>query len=590
MSDQNDAWAGAWNAGAAAGQYDAASGVAPEPACGTQPDATVAPYDAGQNTAAYGVAAGGAPYDAGQLGGAQNATTSYIPDASAPAYAAGYDAPAAGADASAGAWQAQPTVAYGQQDVRYAAQDGAAPYAPEMYAPGTYEASLASQPQYAVPQNMYQVAAPGPVSEQQPVFAPQPAPAPAPQPALAPAPMPAAPKDALPAPTAAPTSVKKPVSPKRRAVIALIAALVVVLIVGGIVFHNLAAKRGDAKIPIQQYLSLLEAGNYGQAAAMADPGLSDDQMILLQDGILPQEYDHVASTRIDKVENTGTDVFTASVSYSLNSESHAGTIVVHRHGNAFNPTWTFDQSLIGAAYVPVIAQSTISISDVVVTNPSAAVYPNTDSVTKGGQTWLPIAAYPGIYTLNVKSSNKYVRVGFMSDSGSGSTDQIVTPANSASEKGVSPFRDVYRLGTTDLVSDLQNMLNEHLDKCVANANAGGAKDTTCYVNADYIHQYYGDDTYYQQTGMEVSEYPDITKSTTNCTSWVGADGSITGKLTDDSRVKVKYNAFDHPQEKDVYAGGSGWTASSKTYDYTVTPDGKITIDYGNVYNVHKPRL
>ncbi|MDO5687691.1 MAG: hypothetical protein Q4G29_00015 [Pseudoscardovia radai] len=583
MSDQNNAWTGAWGTGGAAGQRDAVSGATPESAYGAQPDANGAQFGAAQ-------------FGGVQLGGARNAAESYVPDTSAPAYAAGYAAPVASADVSATAWQTQPTVAYGQQDVRYVAQDGADAYGASAYMPEAYEAPLAPQPQYAAPQNTYQAAAAlWPAADPQPVFAPQPAlmpqPVPAPQPVLAPAPMPAAPKDALPVPTAAPTSVKKPMSSKRRAVIALIAALVVALIVGGIVFHNLAVKRGDAntqqaqqssgesessasaasensgpKATIQQYLSLLEAGDYGQAANMADPGLSDEQKVLLRDGIVKDASKRVSSTSIDSVSSTNDTDYTADISYTLDGKSYSGTIELSRSGSSSNPTWTFKESLVGDFYIPVVSNTDVTVSGIGVTEDN--VDNGAASRAAGGVAWEPIAAYPGVYELGVTSRSKYVDVTVSS----GSDGTSMTVGGDATK-----LPTVSRSVNDLLVTDLRETLTQHLDTCVANANAGKVGDKQCYINSMHVRNFYGGSEDYVQKEATVTRYPELRMDSAAFTAELADDGSISGNVPDNSYVTVHYTYKG--ADKDMTVMPMTTTASYELYEYTVSADGTIDIKW-----------
>lgn len=118
-----------------------------------------------------------------------------------------------------------------------------------------------------------------------------------------------------------------------------------------------------------------------------------------------------------------------------------------------------------------------------------------------------------------------------------------------------------------------------------NANAGGADDNSCYVNASYIakqNEGASDDWKYTFTSAEVLEQPHISAS--DLTMLDMTDGKATFQFADNGSVKVNYtqqyqDMDPHAFDRTVYGSGL-WT-----YNYcTATVEGEtVTIDYNDIY-------
>lgn len=401
---------------------------------------------------------------------------------------------------------------------------------------------------------------------------PQPSPAPS-YPNPYPQPVPAS-------PSPAPAAAKHPANPRRRILIAVIAALVVALFIGGMVLNNIAETKGDPRGPIKQYLSLLEAGNYGQAAALADSDLSDDEKVLLQDGIIEEQANRISNPKIDNIDQSTDGAYTASVSYTVGGESQNGTVIVKREGNFLNPTWTFKQSLLGAVLVPVMRNSTAIVAGKKLTDEN--VYSKARAVSSSGsnQEWQPFAAYPGVYALDAQPYGRYSYVAYRELNPTATVRAGDFTSTNASQ--------TFTYVTDQLENDLDSMLKKHLDACVSNANAGGPIDRTCYINAGYAERRLADTiNQYQQTNVTVNTYP--TAGVLGYTNFsILDDGSISGTITDGSSVTVEYNygmgGLDKNSSMSVYSGGD-YFSQEKKYTFTVgSDDTTIDIEYGDVYS------
>lgn len=380
---------------------------------------------------------------------------------------------------------------------------------------------------------------------------------------------------------AMPDAAGKPASPaaptldaRRKRLAIIIAAAVLALIVAAVIVGNISRSRNDPRPLVEKYMAALADGDYGQAARMESADLTDAQKALLADGVIADASQRVSTVSIGEFTPMSSTERSVDVTYAVDGNPTTATLVVKRSGSGLAASWSLERSMLGAVNVPA-GDAALSIGGVTPTAESQ--YTDTSIDTgRGGDGTITVAAYPGIYPVAPAGvSSRYVTVKPSADT------VTVRPQETSVVTGT-------LTATQDLADEVERQMAEHLQKCVDNANAGGATDESCYVNADYAATHLGTYKVYSDETYEVNSFA----VDRNYTVGVGdlaitdKDGTLTTSVSDYSSVTVDYTySFTNRiissdrinQERTITVMATG-------HEVDVTIDGDaVTLDYGDAY-------
>lgn len=196
----------------------------------------------------------------------------------------------------------------------------------------------------------------------------------------------AQPGQALPAP--APLD---PAARKRLKVIGAGFGVLVLLVavgVGAVAFLNSSR---TPQATVQSYLQLVAEGKASEANAVVDPGVPNDQRLLLTDEVLGAAKSRIVVDEVRELKGKG-DVRTVKATVSLDGKSHELTIEVHKGPKDYGllNTWKID--------TPAVQQVTLSAMGLqqVVVSGATLDFPEKKDV---GYSSVEQYAYFGIYDL-----------------------------------------------------------------------------------------------------------------------------------------------------------------------------------------------
>ncbi|WP_154670779.1 hypothetical protein [Microbacterium gorillae] len=193
------------------------------------------------------------------------------------------------------------------------------------------------------------------------------------------------------APELTPMSAKS-----KRATIAVIGGLVGVglLVAAGAVTINVLNSLRDPAAEVSAYLGLLENGKYDEATATVNPGVKNDQRVLLTSAAAAD----ATPLTVDSVETTSRGDGRASVraKYSVDGEQFTRDFTVSAGPNEFLVlnTWRLDEPLIVPVSLRGPADLAVTVGGAEVTLPSAGDGYGAESSGVG------LYAYPGIYPVS----------------------------------------------------------------------------------------------------------------------------------------------------------------------------------------------
>lgn len=196
----------------------------------------------------------------------------------------------------------------------------------------------------------------------------------------------APPGQALPAPA--------PLDPAARKLLKVIGAgfgvlvLLVAVGVGAVAFLNSSR---TPQATVQSYLQLVAEGRASEANAVVDPGVPNDQRLLLTDEVLGAAKSRIVVDEVKELKGKG-DVRTVKATVSLDGKSHDLTIEVHKGPKDYGllNTWKID--------TPAVQQVTLSAMGLqqVVVSGATLDFPEKKDV---GYSSVEQYAYFGIYDL-----------------------------------------------------------------------------------------------------------------------------------------------------------------------------------------------
>lgn len=201
-----------------------------------------------------------------------------------------------------------------------------------------------------------------------------------------------------------PLAPREPMSARTKRKLGLIlgsAGVVVVLVVGGVIALNVIKGNNGPDRAVSSYLQALQNGEASKAMALADPGLANDQRILLSDQVYAK-----AGKRID-----GFDIVSTKV-----SDDRATVVAdVHQDGRKQQSTYSLRKSnpellddhwkMESTPLQSVRITSDTALKKVVINGHELDVDLAGSSLGSSG---LSYPALPGEYTVELPSSEKYL--------------------------------------------------------------------------------------------------------------------------------------------------------------------------------------
>ncbi|WP_457950787.1 YrzE family protein [Pseudarthrobacter sp. alpha12b] len=197
---------------------------------------------------------------------------------------------------------------------------------------------------------------------------------------------------------------REPMSAQTKRKLGLIlgsAGLVVVLVVGGVIALNVIKGNNGPDKTVSSYLQALQNGEASKAMALADPGLANDQRVLLSDEVYAK-----AGKRID-----GFDIVSTKVS------DDKATVVadVHQDGRKQQTTFSLRKSnpellddhwkMESTPLQSVRITSDTAVQKVLINGQELDVDLAGSSLGSSGFSY---PAFPGEYTVELPSSEKYL--------------------------------------------------------------------------------------------------------------------------------------------------------------------------------------
>ena len=274
---------------------------------------------------------------------------------------------------------------------------------------------------------------------------------------------------------------------RRRTIRAMLVVLLVlaVFVGAGYIATIVLGKPTDL---IDTYLADITAGDYGKAADLADPGLTDDQRLLLQDGILADDKRPSNIQTNDSTVRTTPFTYSVAVAYDI-GDGRDYCVISLRTG--WDGTWHFVDSLLGA--IEVDPDSGFAINGKAVKN--VDYHPSYKAVD--GSTMKPyhdddivLPVYPGVYDVTSQlTPSKYFVATYSSYNLGSPQVQDVTDSETFTVLGRGQFIEWIYLDispTGAAYDDAETALKTQVEKCVADANAEDTSDPFCGALLMYV--------------------------------------------------------------------------------------------------------
>ncbi|MDP5228119.1 MULTISPECIES: hypothetical protein [Arthrobacter] len=246
---------------------------------------------------------------------------------------------------------------------------------------------------------------------------------------------------------------REPLTPKAKKALAFSfggAGLAVLLVVGSLVAVNVIKDSNGPDKPVTAYLQALVDGKASRALELADPGVANDQRVLLSDAVYSK-----ASKRIDAFEIVSSKVTedSAAVVADVHQDGrkNRSTFTLHKASPEFlDEHWTLDSGLLNKLTIT----PSVSVRAVTVNGQEVPVTVSTSGYQSSGQTY---PALPGEYTLGLSASEKYLSAEKSTslvtiDGGTASAPLTVGPSNA-------------------LVSEASTQADAHLTECLKSTEA-----------------------------------------------------------------------------------------------------------------------
>lgn len=433
---------------------------------------------------------------------------------------------------------------------------------------------------------------------QQPMQAPQAAPQPTPQmmptgqvPMQPAQPMPAAqpmqqamptgqipqgvPQPAAPIAPAAPVTPAAATAKINKGLVGGIAIAVVVVLVAIIAVTKVVGNMGDPSKVVNDYVTALSEGRYGDAISMEGSSLSDAQKALLTNSVAQDANDRISNVDVSPTGKTSGATRSFKVDYTFNGQSQNATVVLKKDGKkGLADKWKFEKSLLSDIFISYPSSTTpnITVNGVTVGADNSSYDPKDIDVsslmsTSKGYSYYRFAAYPGKYDLSFSDNAKYLTVSMDYSDPTVTSSYINVPGPRSDGESDGSYVEprsvtVYQFATDQLATDITVQLKTAYDSCISTASSNRKPDESCDIwwSSDHTNSNYSNWKY------TVAQEPKITSSDFYLET--KSDGSVTGTVSADAAYAYTYSYNSSFSSND----GSNDGSSSLYATFTIKGD------------------
>ncbi|MDD6374048.1 MAG: hypothetical protein PUF97_06210 [Bifidobacteriaceae bacterium] len=360
----------------------------------------------------------------------------------------------------------------------------------------------------------------------------------------------------------APVAAKKPV--KKGPIIA-IAIAVVVIVIAVIATVKVVGNMSDPENVVNDYVTALSDGRYGDAIGMEDSSLTDQQKALLVNSIMKDPGDRISNVRVSEGGSKSGSTRSFKIKYSFGDQDQSATITLKKDGKkGLVDKWKFTKSMLSDIFIvyPKSTNPTITINDVTVGGDNSyydAKDLDLSSMYYSSSTtyaFYRFAAYPGKYDVSFSGGSKYVALSTDSSDAKATSSyvNIATPKDDDDSDNQTYVSDralvVYPIVTDDLTKDLGSQLKKAYGSCIDTANSGKEPDDTCDIYWSSNHS----DSSYTNWKYSVGSDPEL--SSTYFSSDQSDDGTINGTFTATAKYDYSYTFNWSDGDTDDYSNTS----------------------------------
>jgi hypothetical protein len=241
-------------------------------------------------------------------------------------------------------------------------------------------------------------------------------------------------------PAGGPGPQKPRMDPKKKKRVILLsvvaAAVVLLLAIGGIVAAVVVGANNGPEALVRNYLTAISEGKAEEANKLVDPGLGEEETVLLTDDVLRESPEFISKPKVSRISSSRDSAY-ASITYVLDGRTYDATLDLSKDDGK----WTIDKPLLSTIYMYSS------------TNTKASVNGTTVDFTDKGS----IQAYPAVYDIGAPEGDLFEAEAQTFTAGTGGKANY-----EGIELGLKP--------TKALTDAVQKEVNAHLDECVASTD------------------------------------------------------------------------------------------------------------------------
>jgi hypothetical protein len=317
-----------------------------------------------------------------------------------------------------------------------------------------------------------------------------------------------------------------PKKKKRVILLSVIAAAVVLLLaIGGIVTAVVVGANNGPEALVRNYLTAISQGKAEEANKLVDPGLGEEETVLLTDDVLRESPEFISKPKVSRISSSRDSAY-ASVTYVLDGRTYDATLDLSKDDGK----WTIDKPLLSTIYMYSS------------TNTKASVNGTTVDFTDKGS----IQAYPAVYDIGAPEGDLFEAEAQTFTAGTGGKANY-----EGIELGLKP--------TKALTDAVQKEVNAHLDECVASTDTnpeGCGLRIPTYLDFSSV----------SSVAYKVNTYPTVT---------VDENGRYFESGEGDVGATVNGTKFDGSAGTVEY-GSDDWGPSGKI---NIDKDEKVTLEF-----------
>lgn len=384
----------------------------------------------------------------------------------------------------------------------------------------------------------------------------------------------------VPQPTA-PIAPVAPVAPAaatakiNKGLVGGIAIAVVVVLVAIITVTKVVGNMGDPSKVVNDYVTALSEGRYGDAISMEGSSLSDAQKALLTNSVVQDANDRISNVDVSPTGKTSGATRSFKVDYTFNDQSQSATVVLKKDGKkGLVDKWKFEKSMLSDIFIsyPSSITPNITVNGVTVGADNSSYDPKDIDLSSvldssSGRSFYRFAVYPGGYDVSFPNDSKYINVVAESSSDGLSKEYVNVPGPRGEGESDGSYVDprglqLYQAPTNQLVTDINAQLKTFYDSCIRTASSNTKPDDSCSIQWDSSNT----DSKYSNWKYTVKTEPEIDAS--DISFKIASDGTVTGSATARADYNYSYTYNDSwfgPEDKS--------RTGSSTLDVTFTIKG-----------------